>query len=100
VDFVLSHNSCGDGRLGRQRSEATPVWNGHSGPLLLTLPSIPNQPDQLYGRSISKLVILSEARHWRSQGLAQSKDRLPAGATTALVRNFGTDLADAHVLFA
>src|SRR5579863_565800 len=29
------HNSCGDDRLGRQRSEATPVWNGHSCPLPL-----------------------------------------------------------------
>ncbi len=30
-------NSCGDSRLGCQRSEATPVWNGHSCPLPLTL---------------------------------------------------------------
>ncbi len=30
-------NSCGDSRLARQRSEAKPVWNGHSCPLPLTL---------------------------------------------------------------
>jgi hypothetical protein len=50
-------NSCGDGRLGRQRSEATPT----SQELRLTH---------------FKIVILSEARHWQSQWLAQSKDLL------------------------
>jgi hypothetical protein len=34
-------SDCGDSRprLSAERSDATPVWNGHSCPLALTLPS-------------------------------------------------------------
>jgi hypothetical protein len=56
------------GAFARQRSAATPVSNGHS---------CHTQ------RETRHVVILSEARHWRSQWLAQSTDPSPADTTTA-----------------
>jgi hypothetical protein len=54
------HDPWRNGRLGRQRSEATPICKNSR-------------------RSISKIVILSEARHWRSQWPAHSKDPYQRG---------------------
>src|SRR5258708_17732176 len=53
----------------------------------LDFDSGPSRPDPL--RLIHfEIVILSEARRWRSQCLAQSKDPSHAGATTGLARSF------------
>jgi hypothetical protein len=79
-------NSCGDGRLGRQRSEATPVENGRSHPLPLTLilpltlTSIPTLVIPTRERSETGGTCCPRKRHgWRGRFPSRTRKLSPAG---------------------